>query len=200
MMTQTHILLAAAIYARPRAPMRTFTAIAGGLFPDLALTILFVVARLSGVSAEKIFGQLFWSERWSAIMAPGNSFVVFTVLILLGIWVSKLGGRAKAVGTLIIIFCVSALLHLVTDFFLHADDARVQFWPISDWVFHSPVSYWDVRYYGAWVQPLEILFAIGCISLLIMRFKGKFVRGVLGGVLLLYLLMPIYFYLNHAQM
>ncbi len=200
MMTQTHMLLAAAIYTRPGDRLQSSMAIFGGFFPDMALTVLFVIARLRGVSAEEIFGTLFWSESWSLIMAPGNSFVIFVPLALSGLWLYRQGGKFARLGWLMSVFGISALLHLVTDFFLHVDDARAQFWPVSDWIFRSPVSYWDSRYYGSWVQPMEFLLAMACIAILFRRYAGRGVRILLSFVLILYIALPIYFYFNHQGM
>ena len=54
----------------------------------------------------------------------------------------------------------AGLLHLAMDFFLHAGDGRPQFWPISDWVFHSPVSYWDSAHHALWVAPVSAMICL----------------------------------------
>ncbi len=38
--------------------------------------------------------------------------------------------------------------HTVVDFLTHVDDLRLLFWPLSDWRWASPVSYYNPRYYG----------------------------------------------------
>ncbi len=38
--------------------------------------------------------------------------------------------------------------HTVVDFLTHVDDLRPLFWPLSDWRWASPVSYYNPRYYG----------------------------------------------------
>ncbi len=40
---------------------------------------------------------------------------------------------------------------------MHAGDGRAHFWPISDWIFHSPFSYWDRGHHAGWIGPLELL-------------------------------------------
>ena len=54
-------------------------------------------------------------------------------------------------------FGAAGLLHLASDFALHNDDARPHFWPVSDWIFESPVSYWDSAHHAAWVAPFTLL-------------------------------------------
>ena len=197
MMTQTHLLMAAALYAKPTDRTQTWVAVAGGLLPDLALSLLFIGSRIQGVGTNTIFNELFWSEQWSLIMAPGNSFVLFGILLAAGVWIAGLKSKWKRAGQLLVVLSVSAYMHLITDFLLHADDARAQFWPLSNWIFHSPVSYWDGRYYGNWFQPLEILMALGFMAVLIRRYKSRVVRAALGLAVALYIAIPMYFYFSH---
>lgn len=197
MMTQTHLLMAAAVFAKPGDWKKTAIAVAGGLVPDFMLTALFFNARFQGVSTGTIFNDLFWSEKWSNLMAPGNSFVLFAIFLIVGIVLQKSSGTKTRIGTLIVVFCVSAYLHLITDFFLHAEDARVQFWPLSDWIFHPPVSYWDGRYYGNWFQPFEIALGFLCLAILFNRYRSRIVRIILISVMILYLAMPLFFYFSY---
>lgn len=186
--------MATAVFAKPGDWKMTVTALVGSLVPDFMLTILFVTSRVQGISANRIFDELFWSDNWSIMMAPGNSFVLFGLLLITGIYLAKMNGAKLRIGTLIIVFCISAFLHLITDFFLHAEDARVQFWPLSDWIFYSPVSYWDSRYYGNWFQPLEIALGLFCLAALISRYKSRVIRTALISTMILYLVIPLFFY------
>jgi membrane-bound metal-dependent hydrolase YbcI (DUF457 family) len=38
--------------------------------------------------------------------------------------------------------------HVAVDFLTHVEDSRPVFWPLSDWEWSSPVSYWNPAYYG----------------------------------------------------
>jgi membrane-bound metal-dependent hydrolase YbcI (DUF457 family) len=39
--------------------------------------------------------------------------------------------------------------HTLVDFLTHAEDALPLFWPLSNWTWQSPVSYyWDSPHYG----------------------------------------------------
>lgn len=54
-------------------------------------------------------------------------------------------------------FLVACLLHTAIDVVTHVDDGPVLFFPF-DWTtrFHSRVSYWDRRYYGAQFAMFEL--------------------------------------------
>jgi len=78
-----------------------------------------------------------------------------------------------------IALCSAVLLHLVLDFGFHHDDGRAHFWPITNWIFESPVSYWDPRHYGTLVGGLEVFVALLCCVVLWRRFTGRWMRGVI---------------------
>ena len=95
--------------------------------------------RVVGVPEHEVFGTLFFSETWQAVFAVDHRFLVWGALFASATWRGKVVLRA---------FAGAGLLHAIADFMTHHDDARRQFWPVSDWVFRSPVSYWDARFYG----------------------------------------------------
>ena len=45
-------------------------------------------------------------------------------------------------------FLVGWIGHTVADLLTHGDDTRPLLWPISNWRWSSPISYWDPRHYG----------------------------------------------------
>lgn len=52
------------------------------------------------------------------------------------------------------------LLHALEDVPLYHDDAHRHGWPLFDWRFASPISYWDPRYDGHIVGALEMLLVL----------------------------------------
>ena len=111
-----------------------------------------------------IFGELYFSDTWQAIFAVDNSIPLWTALLALGAalrrpWIASLAG--------------AALLHLVFDLALHNDDARRHFWPLSNWVFVSPVSYWDPAHYGRIVAPVETAVTLALCASIWIRHHGE---------------------------
>jgi hypothetical protein len=51
---------------------------------------------------------------------------------------------------------------------------------LSDWRFHSPVSYWDPRHYGRVFEPFEFALAVGLLAFLAWRYRSPWLRGALG--------------------
>lgn len=148
------MLIGAAVFARPLVPATLVAALAGGLVPDVPMFVMVLWStRITGVPEHEVFGKLYFSDQWQAVFAVDHSFFVwgaaFVIAVLLG-------------QTILRAFAGSGLLHAIADFLTHHDDARRQFWPVSDWVFKSPISYWDSRFYG----NIFALFEVGLIAAL----------------------------------
>lgn len=176
MNTPAHLLLGAAAFGRGNERKLIWAAMVGGLLPDLSLYVLaggslFVL----GIPPNIVFNELYFSDLWQGIFAVDNSFIVWGVLLAVAIW--QRAGWAIALTA-------AALLHIALDFPLHHDDGRPHFWPISDWVFESPVSYWDRAHHASWVSPVEAGLSVLCAILVWMRRPG-WVLSVAIGLLVL---------------
>jgi hypothetical protein len=78
------------------------------------------------------------------------------------------------------------IIHILGDFALHHHDAHRHLFPFSDWRFRSPISYWDPRYFGQIVGPLEaIAVVLGCI-ILTRRFTSSRARGYIACLTIIY--------------
>jgi hypothetical protein len=171
MNTPAHLIFAAVAFARPHQRITTIAAIAGGLAPDISLYLMAGVSLfVYQLSPEYVFGTLYYSGAWQAVFAVDNSFILWGLGLLLA-W------RMHSPGWMI--FAASGLLHLAFDFPLHNTDARQHFWPLTNWVFHSPVSYWDPRHYGSILSPIEMAVSLGLSLLLIRRFGSLRSRAVI---------------------
>ncbi|MCA0270470.1 MAG: cobalamin biosynthesis protein CobQ [Proteobacteria bacterium] len=161
MNTPSHMLIGAAVFARPLVPATLVAALAGGLAPDLPMFVMVVWStRLAGVPEHEVFSTLFFSESWQTVFAVDHGFLVWGALLGLAIWRRDLILRA---------FAGAGLLHAAVDFLTHNDDARRQFWPVSDWVFRSPVSYWDARFYGDIFGVFEVTLVVALTAVLCLR-------------------------------
>lgn len=152
MNTPAHLLLGAAMFARPGTTRLLIAAFAGAALPDVSLylmagTALFVLDIPPGV----VFNDLYFSDAWQTVFAIDNSFVLWGVLLAVALW-RKVPWAVALTG--------AAVLHLCLDFPLHHDDGRPHFWPLSGWVFESPFSYWDRAQGAMWIAPLEAALAV----------------------------------------
>ena len=158
MNTPAHLLIGAAVFARPAKGATLWAALLGSLLPDLSL---YVMAGTSlyvlGIPGHVVFDQLYFSPAWQTVFAIDNSFILWGLALAIGLWC---GWRLLSVAA------SAGLLHLSMDFLLHAGDGRPQFWPFSDWVFHSPVSYWDSTHHALWVVPISIAICTAAYAVL----------------------------------
>ena len=163
MNTQTHLLLAAALFARPGRPRANAAVMAGALVPDAGVYGLFAWSKLAGVPETEVWRTIYFAEPMQTIQAVCNSAPLYGAVLAIGLALGErrtalasaggtaaTGGWWGAVGPLhwLALLALAALIHLAGDLPLHADDAHRHFWPLTDWRFHSPVSYWDRDHYG----------------------------------------------------
>ena len=168
MNTPSHMLIGAAFFARPLAPATLVAALAGGLVPDLSMFVLVLWSTLViGLPEQEIFGRLYFSDAWQTIFAVDHGFLIWGTLFISAVWGGHILLRA---------FAGSGLLHAFADFATHHDDARRQFWPMSDWVFQSPVSYWDRQFYGDVFAVFEVGLAVFLSLILCWRLKRAWQR------------------------
>lgn len=179
MNTPTHLIIGAALCARRDRPGSLIAAFAGGLAPDVPILVMVLYAtRIAGVPAHEVFGSLFHSESWQRVFAIDHSFAV---------WGGLLIAASLFRFPLLVAFSGSGLAHAVVDFFTHRTDARKQFWPLTDWVFRSPVSYWDAQYWGSVVAPIEALIVIVLTVVLVRRMDRWWQRLLTVGIALVFL-------------
>ncbi len=177
MNTPAHLIVGAALFADPERRGTTTAALIGALAPDLSLYLMAGVALIVlQIPPQIVFNELYFSDGWQAVFAIDNSVFVWGALLLIGVW-----RRAPW----LVAFAGAALVHLATDFALHHDDGRPHFWPLTTWVFESPISYWDSRQGARIIAPLEGLLTALCLVVLWRRFRHWAARaGFLGLVAL----------------
>jgi hypothetical protein len=164
MNTPAHLLIGAAVMGQGRHVHIMWAAMAGALLPDLSLYVMAGVSLfLLQIPPDIVFRELYYSSGWQTVFAIDNSFLIWGLLFGFAIWRSSLLGMALT---------GAALLHLGLDFPLHHDDGRPHFWPLSSWVYQSPVSYWDVRNGARWIGPLEVVVALICFVVVLLRKPG----------------------------
>ena len=170
MNTPAHLLIGSAVLARRDDWRTAVAAIAGSFMPDFSLYFMVFWSRYAkGLSEAQIFGERYYSDFWQGIFAVDNSLPLWGALVL----VSALLGRKT-----LLVFGLAGLLHILLDFPLHHDDGRAHFWPFSDWIYESPISYWDPRAHGGIVGPLEVAACVFAATVLWRRFEGWVARAL----------------------
>ncbi|MEM1388495.1 MAG: cobalamin biosynthesis protein CobQ [Pseudomonadota bacterium] len=173
MNTPAHVLFGMAAFAEPGARVvarrSVLAASAGALAPDLSL---YVMAGWSlyvlDIPPQVVFRELYYTDAWQQVFAIDNSFILWGLGLAWALWARR---------PLVVAFTAAALLHLALDFPLHNDDARMHFWPLTDWKFESPISYWNGAQGGQWVGALEASASCVCAAILWRRLDALWIRA-----------------------
>ncbi|MEL6549824.1 MAG: cobalamin biosynthesis protein CobQ [Pseudomonadota bacterium] len=183
MNTPAHLIMGAAAFGKPLEARVTWAALLGATLPDLSLYLLAGWHLLVlGTSPDIVFGQLYFSEAWQRVFAVDNSFVLWGIALGLAVWLRS--GWAIALSG-------AALLHIAFDFPLHNEDARMHFWPLTDWKFFSPISYWDSASGAQVVGVIELGLVLALTAYLLWRYRSWLWRA---GFLLLASLQVVPFF------
>ncbi|AKH99415.1 Zinc dependent phospholipase C [Hoeflea sp. IMCC20628] len=203
MNTQTHLLLATALLARPGRENRVGNAavIAGALLPDAVIFVMFGWSKLIGAPESEVWSSWYFNPPWLTAIDWMNSLPLFSGLLLLGLLLPRGPLVLAGLSSVLTLFALAAITHLLGDLPFHVNDGHAHFVPFSQWRFVSPISYWDPRYYGNIVSVIELLLGLTLIVILWRRFQAKIIRAILALAVLTYAVPYVWFVLlgGHSE-
>lgn len=188
MNTPSHAIINLAIFSHLSLPRANFAILFGSVLPDLPIFGFYVWAKYwRQLPAKQMWSSTYFQPGWQNLFHGFHSFP----LIAIG-WIIAYAFNWKIAQ---IVF-LSAFFHCLFDFPVHNSDAHRHFFPVSDYRFISPVSYWDPKHYGAigsLVELICILVSTARIFPIVDSWIGKGLMLSLNGF---YLSIYIYFYLR----
>ncbi|MEM7565507.1 MAG: hypothetical protein AAF353_21115, partial [Pseudomonadota bacterium] len=136
------------LYLLRRNPdhLKTTAIVTGAVIPDLVIIVFYAWHLFLGTPEQQIWSVEYYNPQWQASIDIFNSIPIFIIAILI---CAKLG------KPVLIALFASLLLHTLGDLPLHHDDAHRHFFPVLDWRFESPLSYWDPAHHGNLVALAE---------------------------------------------
>ena len=147
MNTPSHVILNLALLghrSRPHAPVFW-----GALVPDLAMFVFYAWAKLiAQLDEATIWRETFFEPFWQVIFAVGNSIPLALLMMAIALGLKRYAPTWHLLSNSALFLAASMLLHDLADLPLHAEDGHRHFWPLSNYRFASPVSYWDPDYHG----------------------------------------------------
>ena len=189
MNSPTHSLLALALLSKNGHSKRNWAIFLGSIIPDIAIYIWAPYQRfVNGVGGEEMWRKLYFEPPMQNLIAYFNSVPIYASLSALGYF-----ARTQLWGKLLMLFSFAALIHMATDLPVHGHDAYRHFWPLSDWRFYSPFSYYEQDLHASWVSLIEALIALISIIVLWKRFPKLWVKITLSFFALIYVAMQMYF-------
>ena len=151
MNTPAHMMLNLGLLGRKKAPIHQLAILAGSVLPDVPMFVFYFWEKIWRDMPEPVIWEHYFDARWQVVFDLFHSFPVAICGWALSVWVKWKGFT---------LFWTSMLLHSLGDFPLHHDDAHRHFFPLSDWQFTSPVSYWDPNFYGEMFTIAEVLMVL----------------------------------------
>ncbi|MGH0028203.1 MAG: hypothetical protein ACQGVC_00305 [Myxococcota bacterium] len=143
----------------------------GALLPDLPMFAFFAWETLVRATPQRaIWDERYFDPGWQAAFDLFNSIPLFGVGLAAALW-----RRSRVLAAL----CASVLLHCLLDLPFHREDGHRHLFPLSDWRFMSPVSYWDPAHGGALGAGLEGVFVVAAACVLWRRHPRVGVRTAL---------------------
>ena len=152
----------------------------GAALPDLPSVVAtayyvgptFLREGWSSMHSEGVLDAIYFTGPFGAVGSALHSAVPVALLLVL---YRALGLGGLDARRVVLWFLLGWLGHAVADFFTHAGDTRPLFWPLSDWRWSSPVSYWNPSYYGRQFFFVEHALMLAILAWLAARmvFRGK---------------------------
>ena len=191
MNSPTHSLLALALLSKAGDSRRNWAVFIGSIVPDIIIYIWAPYQSwIKGESGQHIWNELYFQAPMQNLIAYFNSIPIYAVLAIAGYL-----ARRHIWGKFMLFFALAALIHMATDIPVHGHDAYRHFWPLSDWRFHSPFSYYEADLHARWVNLVEALLGLIAIALLWLRFPKLWVRIMLSALAAIYILVQIFLWL-----
>lgn len=137
----------------------------GGIFPDLIYMIPFLPRILSYRSYLEWMHDPLWDTIWDSLIARSvHSLCVWSTLFILLSIIPK-----REPFKYISPFLLGWGLHIAFDTLTHVSDGYALFFPLFDYRFPAPVSYWERAFHAGeyfWIShalmAVLLLLWIGC--------------------------------------
>lgn len=185
MNTPAHLVANLLALSRRDRPREVLPLTLGALLPDAPMFLFYAWERLVlQVPEMTLWRERYFDPGWQTFFDVFNSIP----LIALGTLAARLAGARWDGARWWMALFVSMGVHAVIDLPLHREDAHRHFWPLTDWRYVSPVSYWHPEYYGWWVSLAEIGLVLVGAAVLWRRHPERWIRALATSIAGLYLL------------
>ncbi|MFM9852235.1 MAG: DUF3047 domain-containing protein [Sphingomonadaceae bacterium] len=197
MHTQTHALIGAYLFGKRDPTLMTAGAVAG-MAPDVPMFVIVAALLMVGHSGSEIFGYEYFQPWWQHINGLAHSLIVWPLALVAMLIVRQTQGAARWSAILLAV-AAAGLAHACIDFLCHREDAHMQFWPLSEWKFRSPVSYYDPAHFGVPMMISEAGLGLFMAWRLFGVARHRWSRGLIMVVALPYVVVLAMLSINAAR-
>lgn len=125
----------------------------GAAFPDLPsfagtayyVGTAYLTEGWASMDSQEVLDAIYFTGPFGETGSALHSAVPPVALLLI-YWIARL--RRIDRRRILLWFLLGWVGHALADFLTHAGDTRPLFWPLTDWQWSSPVSYYNPSYYG----------------------------------------------------
>ncbi len=186
MNTPSHYILNLAFLGKTLAPQENIAITIGAILPDIPIFIFYFVSKfIYKLPESKIWTEAYYQPIWQNIIAVSHSIPLALMGLAIFIYLDWQPGT---------ILCLSIICHCLLDLPVHNDDAHRHFFPLSNYRFISPFSYWDINHYGKWVAGLELLLVLWANPLVLNLLKSPLSKGIVILIDFIYVFAYLRFY------
>lgn len=134
----------------------------GALLPDLGMFGFYGWAKLvAKLDEATIWSEVYYQPGWQTFFDIGNSIPLALLVIAIALGLRRRRQSWQAMADGVILLATSVIFHCLADLPLHVDDGHRHLWPLSNFRFESPVSYWDPNHHGVVMALVELLLVLG---------------------------------------
>ena len=135
----------------------------GAIAPDVLLYFTTIIYSLYAkvfwwMDGSEIFLYMFdylyfHHPLWIFMYNLLHSLFLVWMFLIISIFIHN--SYSKKLGFFLIWFFIWCLVHIALDVPVHHDDGPILFYPLSEYRFSSPISYWDTRHFGSYFVIFE---------------------------------------------
>ena len=180
MNTPSHVILNLALLGRRSRSHFNSPIFWGAMVPDLAMFGFYGWAKLVAKMDEAtIWREAYYDPFWQTVFDVGNSIPLALLVIAIALWVGKRYPNWQPFTTGTIVLSASVILHCLGDLPVHVDDGHRHFWPLSNFRFESPISYWDPNHHGGIVALIEFFLVMVASIRVWQVLQSRWLKGLL---------------------
>lgn len=187
MNTPSHYILNLAFLGKTLDSKNNIAIATGAILPDIPIFIFYLVAKyIYKLPETKIWSEAYYEPFWQNTVALFHSIPLAIIGAIIFFYLDWKPGM---------ILCISMICHSLLDLPVHHDDAHRHFFPLSNYRFISPFSYWDVNHYGKTVSFIEMALVLIVNPIAIAILNSPITKGIVIAIDLLYVYSYCRFYL-----
>lgn len=190
MNTSSHAILNLVVFSQQMQNQASHAIFIGAILPDVPIFVFYFLMKfVYRLPSRQIWSEVYYQPFWQVIISSFHSIP----LALIGVIIAHVfKWQVIEVGF------ISMVLHSLLDLPVHNNDAHRHFFPLSNYRFISPISYWDRKHYGGIVAFVEISLVLIASIYMFPTMQSPFTKGLLLAVNLFYWGAYLRFYLRIA--